>query len=48
VKLFGLNASKELAASIAERAGVRLTAHEERDFEDGEFKARPLVSVRGE
>jgi ribose-phosphate pyrophosphokinase len=48
VKLFGLNASKELAAQLAERAGVRLAPHEERDFEDGEFKVRPLVSVRGE
>lgn len=48
VRLFGLNASKKLAASIAERVGVQLAAHEERDFEDGEFKIRPLVSVRGQ
>jgi hypothetical protein len=48
VKLFGLNASKELAASVAESAGIWLASHEERDFEDGEFKVRSLVSVRGE
>jgi ribose-phosphate pyrophosphokinase len=48
VKLFGLNASKELAAQLADRAGIWLASHEERDFEDGEFKVRPLESVRGE
>jgi ribose-phosphate pyrophosphokinase len=48
VKLFGLNASKELAQGVADRLGVWLSPHEERDFEDGEFKVRPLESVRGE
>jgi ribose-phosphate pyrophosphokinase len=27
--------------------GISLSAHEEREFEDGEHKVRPLVSVRG-
>jgi ribose-phosphate pyrophosphokinase len=48
VKLFGLNTSKEFAAGLADRVGVWLASHEERDFEDGEFKVRPLESVRGE
>jgi ribose-phosphate pyrophosphokinase len=48
VKIFGLNASQEFAAGLADRVGVWLASHEERDFEDGEFKARPLESVRGE
>ena len=48
MKLFGLNASKELAQGLADRLGVWLASHEERDFEDGEFKVRPLETVRGE
>ena len=48
MKLFGLNASKELAEGVADGLGVWLSSHEERDFEDGEFKVRPLESVRGE
>jgi ribose-phosphate pyrophosphokinase len=48
VKLFGLNASKELAEAVADRAGIWLSSHEERNFADGEFKVRPLDSVRGE
>ena len=48
MRLFGLNASKEFAEGLGDRLGVWLASHEERDFEDGEFKARPLDSVRGE
>jgi ribose-phosphate pyrophosphokinase len=48
VKLFGLDASKDFAAALAQCAGVPLAPHEERDFEDGEFKVRPLEGVRGE
>jgi ribose-phosphate pyrophosphokinase len=48
MKLFGLNASKEFAAGLADRVGIWLASHEERDFEDGECKVRPLESVRGE
>lgn len=45
--LFGLGRSRELAARVAERLRVTLAAHEERNFEDGEHKARPLEDVRG-
>jgi ribose-phosphate pyrophosphokinase len=45
--LFALNASRRYGERVAERLGVALSAHEERDFEDGEHKARPLVNVRG-
>src|SRR5438552_11979473 len=45
--LFALNASKEFGAAVGRHLGMELAAHEERDFEDGEHKIRPLVSVRG-
>jgi ribose-phosphate pyrophosphokinase len=48
MRIFGLKGSDHLAAAVARSAGAGLAAHEERDFEDGEHKARPLVSVRGE
>lgn len=48
MRLFTLNASRGFAEKIAATLGVELGAHEEREFEDGEHKARPLVSVRGE
>ena len=44
--LFALNATRDLGERIAERLGIELSAHEERDSEDGEHKARPLESVR--
>ena len=47
VALFGLNASRPFAEGVAAALGVALAAHEERAFEDGEHKARPLESVRG-
>ena len=47
MKLFGLNASREFAEAVSEVLGLPLAAHEEREFEDGEHKARPLESVRG-
>lgn len=47
VRIFGLAGSAEMAAGIAASLGLELAPHEERDFEDGEHKARPLVSVRG-
>lgn len=40
-------ASAELGAAIAATLRQPLAAHEERDFEDGEHKARPLDSVCG-
>jgi ribose-phosphate pyrophosphokinase len=45
--LFALGGSERLGAAVAGAAGVALGAVEEREFERGEHKARPLVSVRG-
>src|SRR5690349_12669307 len=45
--LFALDASRSFGTRVAEALGVALDVHEERAFEDGEHKARPLVSVRG-
>ena len=45
--IFGLGRSRALAEQMAECLQVRLAEHEERDFEDGEHKARPLTAVRG-
>jgi ribose-phosphate pyrophosphokinase len=47
LSFFGLQGSRDLAESVAGRLEVALAAHEERDFEDGEHKARPLQDVRG-
>jgi len=47
LRLFALKASAELGGNIAEALGQPLATHEERDFEDGEHKTRPLDSVRG-
>jgi ribose-phosphate pyrophosphokinase len=44
--LFALRGSETLGEAIARHLGDPLADHEERDFEDGEHKARPLVSVR--
>jgi len=46
-RLFALQGTAELGAAIAQTLGVTLADHEERDFEDGEHKARPLDPVRG-
>jgi ribose-phosphate pyrophosphokinase len=45
--LFACTGSHEFGARVAEFLGVPLSPHEERHFEDGEHKIRPLVSVRG-
>ena len=47
LSLFGLERSRELAERVAEQLEVTLAVHEERGFEDGEHKARPLQDVRG-
>jgi ribose-phosphate pyrophosphokinase len=47
MRFFALKGSEELGAAVAKALSINLDAHEERDFEDGEYKARPLVSVRG-
>ncbi|AJY39312.1 MULTISPECIES: ribose-phosphate pyrophosphokinase [Burkholderia] len=45
--LFAFATSRSFGERLAAHLGVTLTAHEERAFEDGEHKTRPLVSVRG-
>jgi len=45
--LFALHASRAFGERMAERLGIALGDHEERDFEDGEHKVRPLENVRG-
>jgi len=47
MRLFALKGSEELGAAAARALAIELDPHEERAFEDGEHKARPLVSVRG-
>jgi ribose-phosphate pyrophosphokinase len=47
LRLFALHATNGLGRQIADALGVPLASHEERDFEDGEHKARPLDNVRG-
>ena len=47
MELFALNATHEFGLKVAAELKVGLAAHEEREFEDGEHKARPLDSVRG-
>ena len=48
MKVFALHASRAYGAAVATALGVPLAAHEEREFEDGEFKVRALESVVGE
>lgn len=45
--LFALNTSRSFGEQVSQHLGIALSPHEEREFEDGEHKARPLVSVRG-
>lgn len=45
--LFALDASRAFGERVGRKLDVPLAPHEEREFEDGEHKARPLVSVRG-
>lgn len=47
VRLFALQATAELGTTVADRLRQPLSRHEERDFEDGEHKARPLDPVIG-
>jgi ribose-phosphate pyrophosphokinase len=47
LRLFALRATDAFGRRIAGALGEPLAAHEERDFEDGEHKARPLANVRG-
>ncbi|MGZ5905571.1 MAG: ribose-phosphate diphosphokinase [Reyranella sp.] len=45
--LFALEGSRPFGERIATHLATPLALHEERNFEDGEHKARPLQNVRG-
>ena len=45
--VFAPQSGKAFGESVCRHLGVGLGAHEEREFEDGEHKIRPLESVRG-
>lgn len=45
--LFGVNGSRDFTELVASRLDVSVAPHEERNFEDGEHKTRPLQDVRG-
>lgn len=45
--LFALSGGRALGEQMAEHLDQPLSELEERDFEDGEHKSRPLVNVRG-
>jgi len=47
LRLFSLDCGRTYGEKVASHIGVALSDHEERDFEDSEYKVRPLVSVRG-
>lgn len=47
IALFALNASQDFGTRVAQHMDLPLSKHEERLFEDGEHKSRPLVTVRG-
>jgi ribose-phosphate pyrophosphokinase len=48
LSLFALNSSRDFGEAVARCLGISLSRHEERDFEDGEHKSRPLQSVRNQ
>jgi ribose-phosphate pyrophosphokinase len=45
--LFALNADREFGERVASALEIPLGEHEEREFEGGEHKTRPLERVRG-
>jgi len=47
IRVFALNDSRIFGERVCNHLGVSLSAHEEREFEDGEHKVRPLINVRG-
>jgi ribose-phosphate pyrophosphokinase len=46
--VFALHASRSFGEGVARQLGISLSACEERDFEDGEHKSRPLINVRNQ
>lgn len=47
LRVFALNDSRALGDQICRELGIEISEHEEREFDDGEHKARPLAEVRG-
>ncbi|MBI4195414.1 MAG: ribose-phosphate pyrophosphokinase [Betaproteobacteria bacterium] len=47
VQLFALGEARRYGEKVSAALGVPLAVHEERNFEDGEHKIRPLQNVRG-
>jgi len=47
IAVFAPQSGREFGQCVCSNLGILLSAHEEREFEDGEHKARPLESVRG-
>jgi ribose-phosphate pyrophosphokinase len=47
LQIFALQASAEIGKAVAQALGCELAKHEERQFEDGEHKTRPLETVAG-
>lgn len=47
LQLFALDGSRDFGERVGAHLGLALSPHEEREFEDGEHKARPLTNVRG-
>jgi len=47
MRIFALDATRGFATAVARALGRAPDPHEERAFEDGEHKIRPLVGVRG-
>jgi ribose-phosphate pyrophosphokinase len=47
IAIFAPGPNRDFGEKVCAHLGVSLSAHEEREFEDGEHKIRPLVNVRG-
>jgi ribose-phosphate pyrophosphokinase len=47
IAIFAPGPNRDFGERVGAHLGVSLSAHEEREFEDGEHKMRPLVNVRG-
>jgi ribose-phosphate pyrophosphokinase len=48
IVLFALDASRDFGEQVSTHLGIPLSPHEELEFDDGEHKARPLLSVRNQ
>lgn len=48
MRLFALQATCDFGERVAVELECPLAPHEEREFEDGEYKLRPLIDVRGD